>query len=122
MPSLRRPAGFGFAAEASGLSVLAGALAFAGRLGAAFAAFSGLAGVGAFAGAALLARAGLLSAGFSATATLLAGALLLAGAAEGLRPSPAVFAMERRVSARSEERRVGKECVSTCRSRWSPYY
>src|SRR3546814_13962779 len=22
--------------------------------------------------------------------------------------------------ARSEERRVGKECVSTCRSRWSP--
>src|SRR3546814_14890677 len=22
---------------------------------------------------------------------------------------------------RSEERRVGKECVSTCRSRWSPY-
>src|SRR3546814_12432246 len=27
----------------------------------------------------------------------------------------------RKVSARSEERRVGKECVSTCRSRWSPY-
>src|SRR3546814_2413151 len=25
------------------------------------------------------------------------------------------------VVARSEERRVGKECVSTCRSRWSPY-
>src|SRR3546814_15913714 len=24
--------------------------------------------------------------------------------------------------SRSEERRVGKECVSTCRSRWSPYY
>src|SRR3546814_5052024 len=23
--------------------------------------------------------------------------------------------------SRSEERRVGKECVSTCRSRWSPY-
>src|SRR3546814_7034459 len=23
--------------------------------------------------------------------------------------------------ARSEERRVGKECVSTCRSRWAPY-
>src|SRR3546814_3087726 len=23
---------------------------------------------------------------------------------------------------RSEERRVGKECVSTCRSRWSPYH
>src|SRR3546814_14312953 len=25
------------------------------------------------------------------------------------------------VDRRSEERRVGKECVSTCRSRWSPY-
>src|SRR3546814_11609983 len=23
---------------------------------------------------------------------------------------------------RSEERRVGKECVSTCRSRWAPYH
>src|SRR3546814_13996648 len=29
-----------------------------------------------------------------------------------------VFAQTRR----SEERRVGKECVSTCRSRWSPYH
>src|SRR3546814_1913861 len=27
-----------------------------------------------------------------------------------------------RITARSEERRVGKECVSTCRSRWSPYH
>src|SRR3546814_2570053 len=26
------------------------------------------------------------------------------------------------VPMRSEERRVGKECVSTCRSRWSPYH
>src|SRR3546814_4406836 len=26
------------------------------------------------------------------------------------------------LAARSEERRVGKECVSTCRSRWSPYH
>src|SRR3546814_20881003 len=26
------------------------------------------------------------------------------------------------VRMRSEERRVGKECVSTCRSRWSPYH
>src|SRR3546814_15610373 len=25
-------------------------------------------------------------------------------------------------AGRSEERRVGKECVSTCRSRWSPYH
>src|SRR3546814_19186170 len=29
-------------------------------------------------------------------------------------------AIECRINARSEERRVGKECVSTCRSRWSP--
>src|SRR3546814_20455471 len=29
---------------------------------------------------------------------------------------------EGRQGARSEERRVGKECVSTCRSRWSPYH
>src|SRR3546814_10329547 len=27
-----------------------------------------------------------------------------------------------RQGARSEERRVGKECVSTCRTRWSPYH
>src|SRR3546814_3401913 len=27
-----------------------------------------------------------------------------------------------RSGSRSEERRVGKECVSTCRSRWSPYH
>src|SRR3546814_10699077 len=32
-------------------------------------------------------------------------------------PSPAP---PRPIRARSEERRVGKECVSTCRSRWSP--
>src|SRR3546814_19577031 len=29
---------------------------------------------------------------------------------------------DRRPTMRSEERRVGKECVSTCRSRWSPYH
>src|SRR3546814_12130753 len=27
-----------------------------------------------------------------------------------------------RFCGRSEERRVGKECVSTCRYRWSPYH
>src|SRR3546814_2431148 len=27
----------------------------------------------------------------------------------------------RNATSRSEERRVGKECVSTCRSRWAPY-
>src|SRR3546814_11256131 len=29
---------------------------------------------------------------------------------------------EEQLLLRSEERRVGKECVSTCRSRWSPYH
>src|SRR3546814_8187299 len=29
---------------------------------------------------------------------------------------------QRRAQGRSEARRVGKECVSTCRSRWSPYH
>src|SRR3546814_12388235 len=29
---------------------------------------------------------------------------------------------EESIQTRSEERRVGKECVSTCRSRWSPYH
>src|SRR3546814_2330614 len=29
---------------------------------------------------------------------------------------------DRILGERSEERRVGKECVSTCRSRWSPYH
>src|SRR3546814_20525873 len=32
------------------------------------------------------------------------------------------LAPEQPAPARSEERRVGKECVSTCRSRWSPYH
>src|SRR3546814_15124149 len=30
--------------------------------------------------------------------------------------------VEQAVENRSEERRVGKEGVSTCRSRWSPYH
>ena len=30
--------------------------------------------------------------------------------------------MELKVSDRSEERRVGKECSEPCRSRWSPYH
>src|SRR3546814_20344814 len=39
-------------------------------------------------------------------------------------PQPQTAAMDEQVAdgARSEERRVGKECVSTCSSRWSPYH
>src|SRR3546814_15751829 len=44
----------------------------------------------------------------------------------GAATSAAVFAMVDPLAivffGRSEERRVGKECVSTCRSRWSPYH
>src|SRR3546814_13193124 len=42
-----------------------------------------------------------------------------------LRDAPCDIAVaktqHKELVARSEERRVGKECVSTCRSRWSPY-
>src|SRR3546814_17625162 len=43
----------------------------------------------------------------------------LHGAAQGEGEADAEDAGENK---RSEERRVGKECVSTCRSRWSPYH
>ena len=41
--------------------------------------------------------------------------------------NPAVFTsvtiqLQEYFSGRSEERRVGKECVQPCRSRWSPYH
>src|SRR3546814_1589247 len=41
------------------------------------------------------------------------GAFVVGVAGMALDPHP--------LDPRSEERRVGKECVSTCRSRWSPY-
>src|SRR3546814_15785012 len=45
------------------------------------------------------------------------------GAQDNERPSLTHrFERERQGAMRSEERRVGKECVSTCRSRWSPYH
>src|SRR3546814_16051387 len=41
----------------------------------------------------------------------------------GVSPAMAKQELDRYMfnAPRSEERRVGKECVSTCRSRWSPY-
>src|SRR3546814_14685639 len=52
-----------------------------------------------------------------------------ANPSEEKKPSPVftifsgsyLFVTSRSVT-RSEERRVGQECVSTCRSRWSPYH
>src|SRR3546814_11932363 len=44
----------------------------------------------------------------------------LSPASVGGAPAARVVSSSSRL-LRSEERRVGKECVSTCRSRWSPY-
>src|SRR3546814_3725298 len=41
------------------------------------------------------------------------------GSTESVTPLPPTAAPS---PPRSEERRVGKECVSTCRSRWAPYH
>src|SRR3546814_2598588 len=54
---------------------------------------------------------------------LVAACLFERGRRVGLRPCRRTpHHARRRVAGRSEERRVGKECVSTCRSRWSPYH
>src|SRR3546814_18876449 len=64
-----------------------------------------------------------LAAGFAHTATRVemwfAGILemMVYSVTYGLKAFLPLFV----VKVRSEERRVGKECVSTCRSRWSPY-
>src|SRR3546814_18064993 len=42
-------------------------------------------------------------------------------ARQGLYHDGAADGVEEAGETRSEERRVGKECVRTCRSRWSPY-
>src|SRR3546814_15789305 len=60
----------------------------------------------------------------------LAGGDAKADAADGFEPAfrqheadPQIpYAQQIPPVCRSEERRVGKECVSTCRSRWSPYH
>src|SRR3546814_18872423 len=43
-------------------------------------------------------------------------------AESGLRAPPRLRTPPAPARERSEERRVGKECVSTCRSRWAPYH
>src|SRR3546814_13633121 len=48
--------------------------------------------------------------------------LLRSGQPGARRHVPRRLALRRKHAARSEERRVWKECVSTCRSRWSPYH
>src|SRR3546814_12202465 len=41
---------------------------------------------------------------------------------EGDLAAPEISPLYADLNNRSEERRVGKECVSTCRSRWAPYH
>src|SRR3546814_11764062 len=70
--------------------------------------------------------------GFCTQPTAVCAAILISPGPGGdiLRGLPKSFHSRTRVNAfagasrdmRSEERRVGKECVSTCRSRWSPYH
>src|SRR3546814_12931693 len=45
-----------------------------------------------------------------------------AAAAAGLEPGDDLVSIAGEPVVRTEERRVGKEWVSTCRSRWSPYH
>src|SRR3546814_21031551 len=40
----------------------------------------------------------------------------------GLNGHAAVYSRTGQIANRSEERRVGKECGSTCKTRWSPYH
>jgi nitroreductase len=42
--------------------------------------------------------------------------------AEIIKKMAAIMGKPKAAAARSEERRVGKECGSSCRSRWSPYH
>src|SRR3546814_2376559 len=45
------------------------------------------------------------------------------GVQDAFHDDPRVFTLSiHEDGRRSEERRVGTECVSTCRSRWSPYH
>src|SRR3546814_11824301 len=62
------------------------------------------------------ARASILLAAFAADAVVLAAFTWVK-----LKSDPAVVAYAVLGIARSEERRVGNECVRTCMSRWSPY-
>src|SRR3546814_16957326 len=58
--------------------------------------------------------------GYRNLMSLVSCAFLESEPSEAAQVSLAV--VEEHAAGRSEERRVGKECVSTCRSRWSPYH
>src|SRR3546814_11678615 len=66
-------------------------------------------------------KSDLASATSSASTKLIHGGLRYLEYYEFRLVREALIEREVLLRARSEERRVGKECVSTCRARWSPY-
>src|SRR3546814_12128761 len=79
-----------------------------------------LPGTGAVTGAALVAHPGVSKVTFTGgTAT---GRAIGRVAADKIMPVSLELGGKSPNIVRSEERRVGKECVSTCRSRWSSYH
>ena len=59
---------------------------------------------------------------FIPTASLREGYTGYVGSARKLFKKLGAIVTEIDISTRSEERRVGKECLPRCRSRWSPYH
>ena len=56
------------------------------------------------------------------TSNSAAAAIMRDRAMRSAAPIDMPFAFFSTHRTRSEERRVGKECTATCRSRWSPYH
>ena len=71
---------------------------------------------------AVVAIDGAAGSGKSTLARNLARALRLPYVNTGLMYRAVTASAIRNGVSRSEERRVGKECTMTCRSRWSPYH
>src|SRR3546814_12554233 len=71
---------------------------------------------------ALVGAAGMLSELFVAALATYAWVLLEPGVARAFAYNIMLVAGISTLLVRSEERRVGKECVRTCRSRWWPYH